>query len=115
MAAGERLICESSALEDGGDGVRFDIGAGAGRRSAFVIRFEGQVRAYFNECAHVPVELDWLPGRFFDDERRLLVCATHGAMYDPLSGRCLAGPCAGAALRRLKVEERGGAVYLLAD
>ena len=115
MAARERLICASEALEERGDGVRFEIGSGAGKRCGFVIRFDGLPRAYFNECAHIPVELDWLPGQFFDDERRLLVCATHGAMYEPASGFCVSGPCRGARLRRLEVVERYGNIYLQED
>lgn len=115
MAAHERLICGSEALLERGEGIRFEIGSGAAKRRAFVIRFKGLPRAYVNECAHIPVELDWLPGQFFDDERRLLICSTHGAMYDPASGRCVSGPCRGASLRRLNVEERAGSVYLLED
>lgn len=115
MAARERLICASAALREGGDGVRFEVGSGVARRAAFVVRFEGLPRAYLNECAHVPTELDWLEGQFFDEQKRLLVCATHGAMYDPASGRCVAGPCRGASLRRLAVEEREGGVFLLED
>jgi nitrite reductase/ring-hydroxylating ferredoxin subunit len=33
-------------------------------------------------------------GAFFDDSRRYLICATHGAMYEPRSGHCVAGPVA---------------------
>ena len=68
-----------------------------------------------NRCAHVPVELDSLPGKFFDLTRHLLICSVHGAHYDPRNGRCVMGPCKGAALRRLKVVEDDGCVYLLRE
>jgi nitrite reductase/ring-hydroxylating ferredoxin subunit len=111
MAVRERLICASDALADSGEGVRFEVHQGEQTVSAFIVRYEGQVHAYLNRCAHMPMELDWKPGLFFDDEGLLLVCSTHGAVYAPDTGACLGGPCAGA-LARLEVEERGGGVYL---
>ena len=111
MAAAERLICASEALVDSGDGVRFEARWGGETVAAFAVRYDGQVRAYLNRCAHMAMELDWKPGRFFDAEGLLLVCSTHGAVYAPDTGACLGGPCS-RALARLDVEERDGAVYL---
>lgn len=111
MALSERLICRSDALADSGDGVRFEVRRGDETVPAFVIRYDGQVHAYLNRCAHMPMEMDWTPGRFFDCEGLLLVCSTHGAMYAPDTGMCLGGPCNGA-LARVEVEERSGGVYL---
>lgn len=111
-------VCAADDLVEGGDGVRFEWGAsGGGGRSlpAFVVRFDGRPRAYLNRCAHVAMELDWLPGRFFDDAGLYLVCATHGAMYEPDSGQCVAGPCRGAALVALRCEESGGRVRVAAE
>lgn len=111
-------VCASGDLVEGGDGVRFEWGApGEGGRPvpAFVVRFDGRPRAYLNHCAHVAMELDWLPGRFFDDAGLYLVCATHGAMYEPDSGQCVAGPCRGAALAALRCEESGGRVRVAAE
>ncbi|MFO1301421.1 MAG: Rieske 2Fe-2S domain-containing protein [Burkholderiaceae bacterium] len=111
-------VCAVDDLVEGGEGVRFAWGtSGEGGRPvpAFVVRFEGQPRAYLNRCAHVAMELDWLPGRFFDDAGLYLVCATHGAMYEPDSGLCVAGPCRGAALEALRCEEIGGRVRVAAE
>jgi nitrite reductase/ring-hydroxylating ferredoxin subunit len=114
MAARARVICASDALTEGGDGVRFDLGEGASRAPAFAIRWKGEVRAYLNRCTHVAMELDWMPGRFLDAERKVLLCATHGAEYDPASGACLGGPCKGGLLA-LNVVERDGAVVVNDD
>ena len=105
------MICTSAELQDGGDGVRFAVTRPAGECAAFVVRFNGKVYAYLNRCAHVPIELDWLPGRFFDDSRRYLICATHGAMYAPDSGRCMGGRCEGRGLTPLPVVERPEGVF----
>ena len=111
MAARKRLICRSDALIDSGDGVRFEVNQGRAMVPAFAVRYDGRVYAYLNRCVHMPMELDWKPGRFFDAEGLLLVCSTHGAIYAPDTGVCLGGPCAGV-LARLEVEERDGRIYL---
>ncbi|MDX1374416.1 MAG: Rieske 2Fe-2S domain-containing protein [Burkholderiales bacterium] len=111
MADAQRLICASDALQDAGAGVRFEVCYFGEPAPAFVVRWEGRVFGYLNRCAHMPMELDWLPGAFFAAEGRDLVCSTHGATYSATDGRCLGGPCAGAPLVRLAVSERDGAVY----
>jgi len=113
MADRERLICRSEVLLDGGEGVRFEACLRGESVPAFAVRYEGQVYAYLNRCAHVPMQMDWLPGRFFDLDARLLICSTHGALYDPRSGRCRGGPCRGSAgLTPVEVFERDGCVWL---
>lgn len=112
MADRERLICASSALVEGGDGVRFECPGPGGGEPAFVVRYAGRPHAYLNRCAHVPVELDWMPGRLFDLTGHYLVCAMHGAHYEAWSGLCTMGPCKGARLRRLEIVEHDGGVYL---
>ena len=112
MAAAERVICDASALAEAGDGVRFEVTHAGETVSAFVVRYDGEPRAYLNRCAHVPMELDWMPGKFFDSSETVLVCSTHGAMYDPATGSCVGGPCRGARLTPLAVAERDGVVVL---
>ena len=65
--------------------------------------------------ASPPMELDWQEGRFFDASGLYLMCATHGAVYAPDSGECVGGPCRGASLAKLRVEERDGQVYWLPE
>ena len=105
MAARKRLICKSSDIREGGDGVRFTVLDTSGEEApAFVIRHKGTVSGYLNRCAHIQVELDWQHGQFFDDESELLVCATHGALYLPSTG---------AFLNKVKISEENGIVYLI--
>ena len=111
MADEERLICASSELADSGRGVRFEVEYFGERAVAFALRFRGRVYAYLNRCAHMPMELDWREGEFFDSEGRDLICSTHGATYEASSGKCLGGPCGGTPLVTLRVEERDGKVF----
>jgi len=110
-----RVICDSRALEEGGTGVRFSVQTTDGEQPAFAVRYCGKVYAYVNRCAHVPVELDWMDGAFFDYSKLYLICATHGAMYLPNTGVCVQGPCPGKRLKPVAVEERGGQILLLKE
>lgn len=116
MAAtgGRHLICPAEALVERGAGVRFTVQGVNGSYPAFAVRYHGAVHAYVNRCTHRSLELDWEPGRFYDEDTRHLVCATHGALYEPETGRCVAGPCHGG-LAKLPAFENNGFVYLAAD
>jgi nitrite reductase/ring-hydroxylating ferredoxin subunit len=107
----EVLICDSEALVDGGAGVRFPVSVFGEAAVGFVVRFRGRPYAYLNRCAHVPIELDWVEGQFFESGKELLMCATHGAVYRPESGACVGGPCRGGRLRPIAVAEADGKVY----
>ena len=109
MADRERVICASGELAESGAGVRFPIGEAT---NGFAVRFRGQVRAYVNRCPHMGTELDWQPGEFFELGGLYLVCSTHGALFEPLTGKCVAGPCHGASLEPLQVREREGRITL---
>ena len=108
------VICSSAELTDGGQGVRFRVRLDGQTLAAFAIRYCGRVYAYLNQCAHQGIELDWKEGYFFDMERRFLICATHGALYHPHTGRCAGGPCRGRALVPLAVAEKNNVVLLQA-
>ena len=115
MAGDERVICASAALHEGQAGVRFTLASWSGQEKGFVVRYHGQACAYVNQCPHAGTELDWQPGEFFDITGLYLVCATHGALFEPTTGRCIAGPCRGAALRRLEVREANGEIVLVSE
>jgi len=113
MAEPPRLICASGALADAGRGVRFEVEYFGQPAPAFAVRYGGRVHAYLNKCGHIPMELDWQEGVFFDYAGRDLLCSTHGATYDTQTGRCLGGPCNRTPLLKLRVEERDGNVYFV--
>ena len=112
MADNERMICESAALVERMPGVRFNLPELGRYATGFAIRFKGKVFAYVNQCAHMPVELDWNEGDFFDLSQNYLVCATHGAHYLPDTGYCVMGPCRGRSLTPLEAEERDGKIFI---
>lgn len=115
MSDGALRICASDELLDGGDGIRFPVGTRDGPTTGFVVRFQGIARGYLNRCAHVGVELDWDRGKFFDRSGLYLMCATHGAVYAPETGRCAGGPCRGQGLRVIRIDEHDGVVSFVPD
>ena len=64
---------------------------------------------------HEPIELDWTEGGFFESSGLYLMCATHGAVYAPDTGKCEGGPCTGARLRKIMVFEKDGAIFWAPD
>ncbi len=119
-----QMICQQNTLIPGGRAFRFLVKCGeiesfAGMNAdtddylpAFVIQYENQYFAYLNRCAHVAMELDWNPGEMFDEEQKYLICATHYAIYDPQSGKCLSGPCPkGAKLNALPIVLKDDGIY----
>ena len=62
-----------------------------------------------NRCGHVPMEMDYVEGQFFDASGQWLMCATHGATYTPETGHCVAGPCR-RGLIKITVSEAAGEV-----
>jgi nitrite reductase/ring-hydroxylating ferredoxin subunit len=114
MADEAGVICAAEALVEGGKGVRFALPAPARQpATGFVVRHDGELRAFVNRCPHLGVELDWQPGEFFEGTGLYLVCSTHGALFEPSSGYCFAGPCRGASLEKVDVAEQGGRIMLM--
>ena len=110
MPESARFLCRSEALAERGRAVLFDLLLWGQPARGFALRIDGRVVAYVNRCAHVPTELDWNPGEFLDTRREVIVCAVHGAEYEPASGRCLGGPCGRGRLLPIEVREADGEV-----
>jgi nitrite reductase/ring-hydroxylating ferredoxin subunit len=109
----ERVVCRLTEL--GAHGARaFTIGSGAWPLKGFVVRVGDAVRGYVNRCPHAGHPLNLLPERFLTPDGALILCSSHGAMFEKASGYCVAGPCAGRALTPVALEVRSGFV-LLAD
>ena len=104
-------LCESSALQEATGSVTFEVMEHGRSAPAFAVRFDNQAVAYLNRCAHVPAELDWQPGEFWDQDKRFIICAVHGALYEPSDGVCVGGPCVGRHLRPIPLKEEAGQVY----
>jgi nitrite reductase/ring-hydroxylating ferredoxin subunit len=116
-------IGKRSALIDGG-GLCFEVidstiskreqkkaQASGAMKTGFAVEFADSVYAYENRCPHLGVELDWALGVFFDEAREYLVCSTHGAHFEPDTGKCVSGPCEGQSLIPLALLEEEGELF----
>jgi nitrite reductase/ring-hydroxylating ferredoxin subunit len=84
----------------------------AGREfEALLINFEGRHFAYVNRCPHTGITLDWVNNQFFSSDQRYVMCATHGAVFEPPTGECIWGPCVGLSLQSLPIRIEGGQIY----
>lgn len=106
-----RVVCALHELA--GPGTReFSMGEGDWPLRGFVVRHQNQVRAYINSCPHARLPLNFTPNEFFAPHVQLLQCTVHGALFEPGTGVCVAGPCVGQRLRTLDVEIIDGYIYL---
>jgi nitrite reductase/ring-hydroxylating ferredoxin subunit len=109
----QRVVCRLAELEEH-RARAFTIGAGDWPLRGFVVRAGQQVHGYLNRCPHAGHPLDLVPGRFLTADHLLILCSSHGALFEKSTGLCVAGPCPGRALTRLPLEVRSGLVMLAA-
>ena len=91
----------------------FDLQHAGQEISLFIVHQQGQLYAYHNMCPHRGIRLEWLPDQFLDIDGHFIQCATHGALFQPDSGLCIAGPCSGQSLTAIPVEIRDGIIGVL--
>lgn len=94
-----------------GKSKKFSLTVGGRDVECFVVHWNGAHHAYVNRCRHIALSLDWVENRFFDEDGRHLLCATHGALFEPDSGECVAGPPFGKRLIVVPLEIRGDEIY----
>jgi nitrite reductase/ring-hydroxylating ferredoxin subunit len=107
----ERVICRFADVTDPGARA-FTIGTGDWPLRGFIVRAGQAVRGYINHCPHAGHPLDLVPHRFLTHDGALILCGSHGALFDKLSGYCIAGPCAGRSLRPIALKMAAGFVML---
>lgn len=76
----------------------------------FLVNYSGQLFAYINRCRHVPMTMDWIENQFLTEDGRYILCATHGAAYEPETGECIFGPPCGKMLIRVPLTTEGGQI-----
>lgn len=110
----ERVVCCLADLEEHGSRA-FTVGGGDWPLRGFVVRCGNEVRGYVNHCPHAGHPLDLRPHRFLTPDRAMILCSSHGALFDKDAGLCVAGPCVGARLRPIPLQVIGGVVLLAAE
>jgi nitrite reductase/ring-hydroxylating ferredoxin subunit len=108
--AKRKFVGEVSELAHGAS-KKFTIRSGGRELEALLVNYGGTLFAYRNRCPHVGITLDWADNQFFSVDRRYLMCANHGAVFEPKTGECIWGPCAGLSLQSVSLELEGEKVF----
>jgi nitrite reductase/ring-hydroxylating ferredoxin subunit len=110
----ERVICRFDDLQT--TGARgFAIGSGDWPLRGLVVRLNTEVRGFINRCPHVGHPLNLRPHQFLTADSSLILCSSHGALFEKDKGFCIAGPCAGRRLSPVPLKVESGFVMLADD
>lgn len=102
-----QYICDANDIPDGSARSFY-----VAEQSLIVVKSEMRCYVYRNRCPHLGIGLEWIADDFMDIGGDLLRCATHGALFLPDSGECVAGPCAGDYLKAVNFISAAGKLYL---
>jgi nitrite reductase/ring-hydroxylating ferredoxin subunit len=109
----ERVVCRVSDLDEHGARA-FTMGTGNWPLRGFVVRVGDEIRGYVNHCPHAGHPLNLRPHTFLTPDGALILCSSHGAVFEKQTGYCVAGPCAGRSLRPVPLTVESGYVLLAA-
>ena len=108
----QHKLCKVSDLEDPGSR-GFSIELNSETLELFIVKINGEVVGYQNICPHTGIGLDWMPHRFLNLDQTLIICATHGALFQIDNGLCISGPCRGKKLSPLCIETIDDELFLI--
>ena len=106
--AGVALCAETDLADPGARSLVLQIGEAFFH--GFLVRRNGQVAGYVDRCPHAGHPLALELDRYLTPDGSLILCGWHGAVFEPLTGLCVGGPCAGGRLTPWPVEVRDGIV-----
>ena len=105
---GVTLCAEADIADPGSRGFVLQIGEAFFH--GFVVRKDGEVAGYVDRCPPpgfpLAIELD----AYLVPDGSLILCGWPGAVFEPMSGACVGGPCAGARLTPWPVTVTGGLI-----
>ncbi len=100
-------LCELAFIDDpGAQGFVIDLDGASFR--GFLVRRGEIVVGYVDSCPHVGAPLALSPTAYLTRGGDHIICASHGALFRPEDGRCVAGPCVGRSLTPWPVTVRDG-------
>lgn len=103
-------ICATTDIVNN-QSVKFDIPDEKFDREAFLIKRNDELLAYYNECPHIGIALDWDDNDFFNTDCSHLVCKNHGAEFVSETGDCVSGPCVGTTLKTISIKIEDNIIF----
>lgn len=105
------LVAAVGEIEPG-KSKKFKMKRGNRDLEAFLVNYQGNHFAFINRCPHTGIALDFVDNLFFSSDERYVMCATHGAVFEPPTGECIWGPCVGLSLQSCPMEISDGQIYV---
>lgn len=97
-----RPLCAASDLPEG-------TAKGFAAHGMLVVRHGGQVYGWRDACPHYgDTPLAWRRDAYLNADASRIVCAAHGALFEPDTGLCTLGPCLGQSLTPVTVTMGAG-------
>ena len=104
------MLCQLADIFDG-DARAFDsVDKRLDPTDLFVVSRGTQAYCYVNDCLHLHITIDFVPGRFMNKDADLIQCANHGVHFEIKTCRYVEGPCRGDALASLPIGIVNGTV-----
>lgn len=89
--------------------------AGDGQDTVFAVRSGDTLRLWRDRCPHAGTPMAWRKDAYLNAAGDRIVCAAHGALFEPDTGLCVLGPCLGQRLQALPfVVDAAGELVLTA-
>lgn len=103
-----KMLCHIDDIAEGDS--RGFLKNDVGHDVFFIVKQAGQLYAWRNACPHVSgAPMAWRKDAYMDAKQQHIACHAHGALFEPVTGMCIQGPCLGKALEKvpLYVDQAG--------
>lgn len=98
-----KWLCQLSDIEEG-QSKGFFLNDD-GNDQIFIVKHAGQVYGWKNACPHIDgAPMAWRKDAYMDASKQYIACHAHGALFEPVSGFCIQGPCKGKRLEKVITE-----------
>lgn len=88
--------------------------SGRGQDTLFAVRSQGVLHLWRDRCPHAGTPMAWRRHAYLNAAGDRIVCAAHGALFEPDTGLCVSGPCLGQRLQPVAFAIDGGEIVATA-
>ncbi len=77
-----------------------------------IIRKNLFLYGFLNNCPHANLPLNFNNNNIIAKDKIHLICRNHAALFNPLTGLCVSGPCEGKSLELVELKIKCDKVYI---
>jgi len=111
MTSSTVSLCRLDELPEG-ESRGFDP-LGNGYDTMFIVRRGNRLHAWRDECPHLNgAPMAWRKDQYLNARGDRIMCGSHGAQFDIVTGVCIVGPCIGQALKPLHLAVHGDTLFV---